>query len=152
MATPSYPVKSGIYCVTNSAIPANCLAQAVGTYYSTAAAFVTCCNQPTWGSNRWPDGDPPYASFSTVLPPNSPNCVSSGSNDGNTPMISSLSSNHPGGALAGMADGSCRFVTDQIDTGMLTLGEVISGPSPYGVWGALGSKEGGEGRTDPGSL
>ena len=50
-----------------------------------------------------------------------------------------------------MADASTRFVNDNIDTGDLTK-KVGSGvdrlanptPSPYGVWGAMGSKMGGE--------
>ena len=66
-------------------------------------------------------------------------------------MISTVSSNHPGGALAAMADGSVRFVSEQIDCGNLSSPEVISGPSPYGVWGALGSKAGGEGRSQGGT-
>lgn len=160
VTTPTYPVRSGLYVFANIAgqgglaiNPAACRALSLGTYYSTAAQFVTCCNNPTWGSDRWPDGDPPYASFATVLPPNSPNCVAVGTNnDGSTPMISSVSSNHPGGALAAMADGSVRFVSEGIDCGNLALGEVVSGPSPYGVWGALGSKDGGEGKVDPSSF
>ena len=88
-----------------------------------------------------------------MLPPNGPNCVQTGTNnDGSTPMISSASSNHPGGAQVAMTDGSVRFVTEGIDTGNLTLMEVVSGPSPYGVWGALGSKDGGEGKVDPSSF
>ena len=158
VTTPTYPVRSGIYAFANFTMQGgiagnapNCLALSAGNFYSTAASFVTCCNQVTWGSNRWPDGDPPYASFSTVLPPNSPNCVAFGTNnDGSTPMISSISSNHPGGAQVTMADGSVRFINEQIDTGNLALPEVISGPSPYGVWGALGSKDGGEGRGEGG--
>lgn len=149
VTAPSYPVVSGLYVFANiQASPAACLAEAVGNRYSTTAKFVTCCNNSTWGSNRWPDGDPPYASFSTVLPPNSPNCVQTGTNnDGSTPMISTVSSNHPGGALAAMADGSVRFISETIDSGNMSSPEVISGPSPYGVWGALGSKAGGEGKS-----
>lgn len=146
VTTPTYPVKSGLYCFANAAVPATCLAQAAGNFYSTGAVFVTCCNQATWGSDRWPDGDPPYASFSTVLPPNTPNCVQTGTNnDGSTPMISTVSSFHPAGALTAMADGSVRFINEGIDCGNLALGEVVSGPTPYGVWGAMGSKDGGEG-------
>lgn len=157
---PTYPVRSGIYMFANmggqgglAVNPTACLALSMGTYYSPSAVSVTCCNQPTWGSDRWPDGDPPYSSFTTVLPPNGPNCVQTGTNnDGSTPMISSVSSNHPGGAQVAMTDGSVRFVTEGIDTGNLTLMEVVSGPSPYGVWGALGSKDGGEGKVDPSSF
>jgi len=49
-----------------------------------------------------------------------------------------------------VADGSCRFISDTIDTGDLTQPEPrqqpagFTGQSPYGVWGAMGSKMGGE--------
>jgi len=47
----------------------------------------------------------------------------------------------------GMADGSVRFISDNIDTGNLAVPAPLAtagGPSPYGIWGALGSKAGGE--------
>jgi hypothetical protein len=37
-----------------------------------------------------------------------------------------------------------RFVTSTIDSGDPTKPPVTAGPSPYGVWGALGSISGGE--------
>ncbi|MFH1264482.1 MAG: hypothetical protein ABIK89_02055 [Planctomycetota bacterium] len=49
-----------------------------------------------------------------------------------------------------MPDGSCRFINETIDTDDLTQPEPrqqpapYDGRSPYGVWGALGSKWGGE--------
>jgi hypothetical protein len=44
-----------------------------------------------------------------------------------------------------MADGSVRFVQNSIDTGSLTTSSVgLVGASPYGVWGALGTKAGRE--------
>ncbi len=53
-------------------------------------------------------------------------------------------SQHTGGVNAAMADGSVRFISDSIDAGNQGLPQVLSGPSPYGVWGALGSRDGGE--------
>jgi hypothetical protein len=38
-----------------------------------------------------------------------------------------------------------RFISDYVNAGNLAAPEVSRGPSPYGVWGALGSKAGGEG-------
>ena len=49
-----------------------------------------------------------------------------------------------------MADASTRFINDNIDTGDLTKKAAVCDrlanptPSPYGVWGAKGSKMGGE--------
>ena len=65
----------------------------------------------------------------------------------------SAGSFHSGGVQVLMVDGSVQFVSETIDTG--TVGAVgdgsgldepnpTSGPSPYGVWGALGSVSGGE--------
>ena len=46
--------------------------------------------------------------------------------------------------LACMADGSVRFISETINTGSLAASEVTSGKSPYGVWGALGTRDGRE--------
>lgn len=43
-----------------------------------------------------------------------------------------------------LADGSVRFISDTIDTGNLMVQQPDDGASMYGVWGALGSKAGGE--------
>lgn len=64
---------------------------------------------------------------------------------GASPHIESAQSYHPGGVNVVMADGSSRFISETIDTGDPTASNPISGqPSPYGIWGALGTKAGGE--------
>lgn len=95
-----------------------------------------------WTGVRWNDGNIPFIGFTTVLPPNSPSCAS-GRWDGDW-GIYSPTSNHPGGVLGLLADGSARFISDNIDTGNTAAQDMTVGPSPYGVWGALGSKNGGE--------
>ena len=80
--------------------------------------------------------------FNTVLPPNGPSCIPDTWFEGNT--IVTPTSNHPGGVVVAMGDASVRFISETIDTGDPTLVEVTAGPSPYGIWGALGSKDGGE--------
>jgi prepilin-type processing-associated H-X9-DG protein len=54
------------------------------------------------------------------------------------------SSQHTGGVHALMADGSVRFISENIDTGNLGVGTSGGAKSPYGVWGALGTRAGGE--------
>ena len=83
--------------------------------------------------------------FQTILPPNSPNCTVGGDAGGNfLPTLNSASSYHPGGVNVARLDGSVIFVSDSIETGNVDAWEVKSGKSPFGVWGAFGSKDGGE--------
>ena len=81
--------------------------------------------------------------FSTVLPPNSIGCKGASSEWGEDHVMPP-DSYHPGGVNAALADGSVRFISDTIDTGNLAAPEVGGGPSPYGVWGALGTRMSGE--------
>ena len=102
----------------------------------------------TTGTNRnlrgngWANGVTAYTGVSEVLPPNSPHCLQSGNDhsDGQAPA----SSWHPGGVYVLFGDGAVRFVSENIDTGNLSARDVRTGPSPFGVWGSLGSIQGGE--------
>ncbi len=98
---------------------------------------------------RWADGRPAWNGVTTVLPPNSPSCLA------DTRSwewgIFSPSSYHPGGVNCVMMDGSVQFVSETINTGNLASPQPGNqgGPSPYGVWGALGSMAGGESVASP---
>lgn len=96
---------------------------------------------------RWDDCQPIYAAFTTICPPNAPSCHVS--NDDYTAMILSASSNHSGGVNCAYVDGSVHFVSDTVDCGTLAGGLCKrSGKSNFGVWGALGSRDGGESTTN----
>jgi len=81
-----------------------------------------------------------FVGFTTVIPPNGP-----AARDGEYGVFPA-SSMHPGGVNALMGDGAVRFISDTIDTGNLsaTRSHGFSGQSPYGVWGAMGSRSGSE--------
>ncbi|QDU63849.1 hypothetical protein Pan216_47300 [Planctomycetes bacterium Pan216] len=91
------------------------------------------------------DGQPEWVGCHTVLPPNHISCAvgTNGSGDSLTTILPP-SSYHPGGVNVLMVDGAVHFISDSIDTGDTTASEVMAGKSPYGVWGALGTKDGGE--------
>ena len=89
-----------------------------------------------------------YTAFTTMFPPNSPSCNAT-NRDSHGHW--SASSYHTGGVNGGMFDGSVRFIADIIDhvsTGLSAAPQQnLDGPSEYGVWGALGSINGGEAKS-----
>ena len=102
---------------------------------------------------RWTDGQPYFSGFNTILPPNAPICSSGASHY--DPALLPPQSFHSGGVNVAMVDGSVRFVSETVDCGNLTGSTVgsntglgkRSGKSSFGVWGALGSRDGGETET-----
>ena len=112
-----------------------------GKFWKTGVTGVSFSHEK--GGVRAFCGMTPYQGFSTILPPNSPGCSTSAEQR----ALQSISSYHPGGANVVRYDGSVAFVSDSIDTTDPTgLGAMVvsSGQSRYGVWGALGSVNGGE--------
>jgi prepilin-type processing-associated H-X9-DG protein len=90
-----------------------------------------------------------YNGFNTVISPNGPSCVNMGTAGSGDSIHGVLPprSRHTGGVHALMTDGAVRFISDNIDTGNLASPNPTGGPSPYGVWGALGTKDGGESKS-----
>ncbi len=103
-----------------------------------------------WRGARWADGRPAFTAFNTVLPPNSASCIPFAKPNDWEWGIFSASSYHPGGVHVLMGDAAVRFITDAIDTGNLDARPPSYGnpegitKSPYGAWGALGTRNGGE--------
>ncbi|GAB6187907.1 DUF1559 domain-containing protein [Thermopirellula anaerolimosa] len=124
------------------ATPQVCLNTTDGKYYVAG----TTVQGNRWG-NSWTDGQPMYVGITTVLAPNSPSCAEDNARYGDGVHLALPPvSRHPGGVNCVFVDGSVRFISSTIDTGNLAAGvtQPMSGPSLYGVWGALGSKSGGE--------
>ena len=91
---------------------------------------------------RWGDSDEAFTSFFTFAAPNYPRCGSGNENWACIPP----SSYHPGGAVMAHVDGSVKFYNDNIDAGPTGAGTNAgwTGQSERGVFGALGSIDGGE--------
>lgn len=102
-------------------------------------------NSTAWRGRYAYHGRMPYTGVNTILPPNSPSCLSQDDNSNRRGQFA-VSSYHPGGAHVLLADGAVRFISETIDTGNLALPDIrtVGGPSPYGVWGAMGSIAGSE--------
>jgi prepilin-type N-terminal cleavage/methylation domain-containing protein/prepilin-type processing-associated H-X9-DG protein len=102
---------------------------------------------------RWASGYAVHTGITTISPPNSPVC-NNGPNPGTwRPGIYGPSSRHQGGCHILMGDGAVVFITDSIESGNQTAGMVLwngtgartpGSASPYGLWGALGTRSGKE--------
>ncbi|TWT92038.1 DUF1559 domain-containing protein [Stieleria varia] len=96
---------------------------------------------------RWADQGPFFTGCLTILPPNREICGPY--NTLGTTLIATMSSQHTGGCHVLMGDGAVTFVSDSVEAGDSTAGSVwlngtgaqIPGsPSPYGLWGSLGTR------------
>jgi type II secretory pathway pseudopilin PulG len=118
-----------------------CLNTRNGYEYKSSITGVT---NPTdyWGNLGWNyvDGHFIQTGFHTVLPPNSPACLNRTNGDIG---IFTPTSHHKGGVNVSLADGFVRFISETIDAGTANAA-VSSGASPFGAWGALGSRDGRE--------
>ena len=138
--TPGIPQCEGNPADTSTDF-STCRSYKDGRFYTTTGATYRVAKNLM--GFRWGETVPWDSLFSTILPPNSPSCNNGNNGDWRHPMLISASSYHVGGVVCGVADGTARFISETIEAGM---GDrcVEAGASPFGVWGALGSIEGGE--------
>ena len=96
---------------------------------------------------EWTMGETMYTAIHTILPPNSTVCWQGewAGQEGIAPP----SSRHQGGCHVLMGDGAIKFITDSIESGNQNTmmveynqtGTAAPGSkSPYGLWGALGTR------------
>ncbi|QDT16289.1 DUF1559 domain-containing protein [Alienimonas californiensis] len=109
-------------------------------FYNTTVRVDTGGDQ--WRGTRWADGSTVFTGFNTMLPPNGPSCMEGGGDSANS--IMSAGGYHSGGVQVVFGDGSVSMINETIDVGDQTALAPTFGRSPYGIWGALGSRDGGE--------
>ncbi|MCL2743883.1 MAG: DUF1559 domain-containing protein [Planctomycetaceae bacterium] len=112
-------------------------------------AYGAACNLSR--GRLWISGAPASSSFVCAVPPNGPSCQQNCQNGTAATAWGAWTaqSYHSGGVNVALADGSGRFVSDTVDAG--PAGAVMpyrhQGESTWGVWGAMGSCNGGESRS-----
>lgn len=121
------PILNPSACITSALSPTN------------NQVYLEPCD--TWRGNFFQVGTP-WNGFHTVIAPNGPSCWASPT--GYYAAIFTPNSYHTGGVQASRLDGSVGFISSSINSGDLTQTQPTAGPSPYGVWGALGTHNGGE--------
>lgn len=96
---------------------------------------------------RWADAAYVYSVATTILPPNGEMVMPNQSDS--AWAVAPPSSYHQGGVQVVMGDGSVKFITDSIEAGnqhdqVIWKGNRPGTKSPYGVWGAMGTRNGKE--------
>ncbi|TWU47799.1 DUF1559 domain-containing protein [Rubripirellula reticaptiva] len=114
---------------------------------------INAAGTETWRSRSargymWAYGGPVTTGFNTMRPPNKATCL--GWRGLRETGALPPSSYHQGGCHVLFADGAVKFLTDSIEAGNqssqpVKLGNVAPAPvpgaqSPYGLWGALGTR------------
>ena len=98
---------------------------------------------------NWLLGHAVFSGFQTIHPPNSPACIRNANVRDGDYGIYPPSSYHANTVSTVFFDGSCRSITEEINFGSSTAICTLEGPSPFGVWGAMGTPNGGENVTMP---
>ena len=127
------------------ASPLTCKVLATGDRYLPAEEP----NARHWRGMRYADGALMFTGFNTILPPNSASC--SGINGDWDWGVASASSYHGSGAHVCFGDNNTRYIPNTIDAGNIAgpapLGNDGPGSnakSPFGPWGAMGTKDAGD--------
>ena len=130
----------------NTNNPSNCKASYLGDAGWSGSAATAIISRDRSMGTRWADGRFGYNGFNTILQPNFGACNAYTLTGTQPPR-----SRHGGGVMAAFADGSVTFISENIDAAnpAASWPAKPTSPSPYGVWGQLGTMTGGESVRQP---
>jgi prepilin-type N-terminal cleavage/methylation domain-containing protein/prepilin-type processing-associated H-X9-DG protein len=133
---PTNDLAVGIRGDSNS--PSGCWARWTGAGFKTGRDFLP---PQRVNGHDWRSRDVNTLAVNTIMPPNGPTC-----SEENVGGIYTSKSRHNNGVTVVMLDGAVRFISVNIDAGSRVAEKttVAAGASPYGVWGALGTRASGE--------
>lgn len=114
--------------------------ECIATFDPTLQQYMEGIDARPMSGRRWADGGMSFTGMITAAGPNQPSCAWDNWDAG--PGLFPPTSYHPGGVNVAMADGSIRFIQDNIDVGntaapMTGMGNL---PSPFDVFGAMGTR------------
>jgi len=145
----------------------DCKGRARGGIYPTAAGSTAGPTFQTSSGVQWLRQGLPWSGFSTIIGPNGASCFTGAGGLG-AAAIRTAGSYHFGGAHVVTFDNSIKFIPNEVDTTNTTPGllpaaytnptapgravvgtvwiqtENWNSPSPFGVWGALGTRGSGD--------
>lgn len=105
------------------------------------STYATPLDRDNTAGINWARDSMAYTLVYAHAAPNSPRCTS----DHEWSLFPPASSYHPGGVVVALCDGSTKFVNNDVDAGDPTVApSTTTGPSIYGVWGAMATAIGGE--------
>ena len=134
---------------TNRLLPQGCLDRLSpmnrNEYNSNGAGNNDGNISPVLRGHFFTDGRVTRSGFTCNIPPNSASCHNNSASAAERAGIFSATSMHTGGVSVLLFDGSVRFVSQTVDAGKTTDDQAWNNaPSPYSIWGALGTIDQGE--------
>ncbi|EMI20484.1 secreted protein containing DUF1559 [Rhodopirellula maiorica SM1] len=121
------------------------------SFWKSTANFAVPAVGPTSEAGRgykWAMGRGIWGYLTTIAPPNENLCLTGSSANAFSGGVYPPSSRHQGGVHVLMGDGAVKFITDSIEAGNQASAQVGArsfhlppgSESPYGLWGALGTR------------
>lgn len=115
--------------------------ECIATFDPSIQQYAAGIDARGWYGRRWADGGMGFTGITFSAPPNQPSCAWNAHDA--QPGMYPPGSYHPGGVNVALADGSTRFIRDNINAGNPSANMRLGGltpPSPFGILGAMGTR------------